>query len=1286
MTTTCPHLDGLARLQAPRLSQAVHREECTQCFDNQDSPAGVDVCLSCFNGGCLSTDRHHAQTHVRKSGHGFTLNVKRKAKPNVKRTEDEEPPAKMTKLAIVEEREEDKYDTTTIIKCWKCDPAKGLELPQVAAEPQVKSLVDSVIKSLSSARQSEVQAWEEEITPCEHTLMLEQFQTGHIAQSGLAHCNACDLKENLWLCLTCGSLGCGRQLYGGLGGNGHGLEHFKSTGHAVSVKLGTITAEGAADIYCYSCDDAKQDPELAAHLSTFGINVQTLTKTEKSMTELQIEHNLRYDFSLLAEDGQALQPARYYPGTADGAWTVKHAEGCDVQLPAECVECQMRKVADGLLSGRYSHPANFSPGSPLGSPTLGSGSPTGVSPQESHQHPSPTPVFQTGIRPVGFKGLVGKGHEEFSTMRQQDSEEFLGHLLNVVRRDLKKYNGREGDPTTVFTYALEQRLQCNECKKVRYRTDENDVVSVAVPAKESGKDADGKTLYEEVQLWTCLDGLLGTEALEYACPGCQKSVLALKQTKFASFPQVLVIHAKKFQLVNWVPAKLDIPIALPSNDTLQFTETHLGTGLKPGEEELADDSSSSSAPQAPQFNEDALNQLQGMGFPLVRCQKALLATGNGADVESAMEWLFGHMDDPDIDAPIELKAASGGGGGGKAEPNPEQVAMLADMGFTHAQAKKALRETNGDAERAVEWLFSHPDDTGEDAPSTSSASGGEATKKEVPGIKEVPVTYKLKAFISHKGPSVHSGHYVAHIRVPNLNSVAGDDEDSWVLFNDEKVVKADRESVRELKKLAYFFTHDFDTPVYKGKTSFETGLFINGKFVDGSEGKTIDIVNPATGKVITSVSEGTAKDVDIAVATAQEAYEKSWGLSVPGRERSNILWKLAELMEAHAKELGAIEALNNGKTFGWASTVDVVFSIDVTKYYAGWADKVTGQVLETNDKTLSYTRHEPIGVVGQIIPSLATGNTVVLKPSEFTPLSALRVCALLNEAGVPPGVVNVVTGYGNTVSEAITSHSQIEKVAFTGSTLVGRKVMEAAAKSNLKKVTLELGGKSPNIIFNDADLEQAVKWTAHGLFWNHGQACCAGSRIFVQSGVYDEFLEKFTAKAKEIKLGDPFGEGVDQGPQISQIQYDRIMGYINSGLTDGAKIHLGGRRVGTDGYFIEPTIFVDANPGMKIVQEEIFGPVGVIIKFENEEDVIRQANDTFYGLAAAVFSKDLNRAINTANKIKAGTVWVNCYNTFYPTVPFGGFKQSGIGRELGEYCLHNYTNVKAVQVNLGTKL
>jgi aldehyde dehydrogenase (NAD+) len=496
------------------------------------------------------------------------------------------------------------------------------------------------------------------------------------------------------------------------------------------------------------------------------------------------------------------------------------------------------------------------------------------------------------------------------------------------------------------------------------------------------------------------------------------------------------------------------------------------------------------------------------------------------------------------------------------------------------------------------------------------------------------------------------------------------------------------------------FSKEFNTPSFKGKVSVNTGVFINNEWRDGSDNTTIDLINPTNGTVYAQVSEATAKDVDIAVEAAHNAFQTTWGLHTPGLIRGEMLWKLAQGMEKIADELAALDALDNGKTFGYARSIDVSASIATIKYYAGWADKNSGQQIETSEEKLAYTRHEPIGVCGQIIPwnfpllmfawkigpALATGNSVVMKPSEMTPLTALRMCDLIKEAGFPPGAFNLVVGYGQTVGNAISSHMKIDKVAFTGSTLVGRKIMEAAAKSNLKNVTLELGGKSPNIIFNDADLDQAVKWASHGIFFNHGQACTAGSRIFVQEGIYDQFLEAFTKKAQSIRIGDPFGTEVDQGPQVSEAQYDRIMGYIKSGKEQGATVHTGGERHGSEGYFITPTIFTQTKPDMKIVQEEIFGPVGVVIKFKDQADVIAQANDTVYGLAAAVFTKNINLAIETAHRLKAGTVWVNCINHANHAVPFGGYKQSGIGRELGEYALANYTNVKAMHINLGHAL
>jgi len=473
------------------------------------------------------------------------------------------------------------------------------------------------------------------------------------------------------------------------------------------------------------------------------------------------------------------------------------------------------------------------------------------------------------------------------------------------------------------------------------------------------------------------------------------------------------------------------------------------------------------------------------------------------------------------------------------------------------------------------------------------------------------------------------------------------------------------------------------------------GVFINNEWSAGEGGKTIEVRAPAYDKVIANVAEATENDVDRAVDAAEKAFETVWGEHTPGSERGRLLMKLADLFEEHAETLASIEALDNGKAFGIAKNFDVMAAAGCLRFYGGLAGKNDGKTIEVNESKFAFTRHEPIGVVGQIIPwnfpilmfawklgpALAAGCTIVMKVSEITPLSAFYACQLIAKV-FPPGVVNVLTGYGNVVGAAISSHMRIMKVAFTGSTLVGRQIMKAAANSNLKPVTLELGGKSPNIVFEDADLDQAASWGAFGLFFNAGQCCCAGSRIFIQESIYDKFLEKLTNKIKSIKVGGPFEADAFQGPLTSKLQYDRVSAHIQAGKDEGATVHLGGGRHGTEGYFIEPTIFTDVEPSMKIAKEEIFGPVIVVQKFKDEKDLIAKANDTMYGLASAIFSRDISRAISVAKEIKAGTVWVNCYNTLENGVPFGGFKMSGIGRELSSEAILNYTAVKAVHINL----
>ncbi|KAL1850163.1 aldehyde dehydrogenase (NAD(P)(+)) ald5 [Diaporthe australafricana] len=486
---------------------------------------------------------------------------------------------------------------------------------------------------------------------------------------------------------------------------------------------------------------------------------------------------------------------------------------------------------------------------------------------------------------------------------------------------------------------------------------------------------------------------------------------------------------------------------------------------------------------------------------------------------------------------------------------------------------------------------------------------------------------------------------------------------------------------------------ELQTPA-TGKYKQPIGLFINNEWVEGADKQKFEVINPSTEEVICSVHEATEKDVDIAVAAARKAFEGTWRDTTP-QQRGIYLLKLADLLEKNADLLAAVESLDNGKSISMAKG-DVAAVVGCIRYYGGWADKIEGKTLDISPDMFHYTRPEPIGVCGQIIPwnfpllmwswklgpALATGNTVVLKTAEQTPLSGLVAAQFIKEAGFPPGVVNIISGFGKTAGAAISSHMDIDKVAFTGSTVVGRQVMKAAASSNLKKVTLELGGKSPNIVFNDANIEDAINWVNFGIYFNHGQCCCAGSRIYVQDGIYDKFVAAFKKRAEENKVGDPFAEDTFQGPQVSQLQYDRIMSYIKAGKEEGATVETGGERHGEKGYFIKPTIFSGVTPKMKIMQEEIFGPVCTIAKFKTEEDVIEAAHDTNYGLAAAVHTKDLNTAIRVSNRLNAGTVWVNCYNALHHQMPFGGYKESGIGRELGEAALANYTQNKSVAIKL----
>jgi aldehyde dehydrogenase (NAD+) len=475
-----------------------------------------------------------------------------------------------------------------------------------------------------------------------------------------------------------------------------------------------------------------------------------------------------------------------------------------------------------------------------------------------------------------------------------------------------------------------------------------------------------------------------------------------------------------------------------------------------------------------------------------------------------------------------------------------------------------------------------------------------------------------------------------------------------------------------------------------------TKLLINGKWVNSTSGKTFPTVNPSTGDVITQVAESDAADVDKAVAAARAAFDKGPWRKMSASQRGRLMNKLADLVEKYADELAQLEALDNGKPAHIARAADVNLTMACYRYYAGWADKIQGKTIPVNGRYFCYTKHEPVGVVGQIIPwnfpllmqawklgpALAAGCTVVMKPAEQTPLTALRVGELIMEAGFPEGVVNILPGYGPTAGAAIARHFDVDKVAFTGSTEVGHLIMKAAAETNLKRVTLELGGKSPNIVFADADMDEAIEGSHQALFFNQGQCCCAGSRLFVEEKCYDEFVEKSVARAKKRMVGNPFDKTTEQGPQVDQDQFDKVMSYIDSGKQEKANLATGGKRVGDKGYFIEPTVFTDVRDDMKIAREEIFGPVMTILKFKDMSEVVERANKTMYGLAAAVWTKDITKAHAIADGVRAGTVWVNCFDVFDAAAPFGGFKQSGIGRELGEYSLSNYSEIKTVTIKL----
>ncbi|HSG81890.1 MAG TPA: aldehyde dehydrogenase family protein [Gemmatimonadota bacterium] len=475
----------------------------------------------------------------------------------------------------------------------------------------------------------------------------------------------------------------------------------------------------------------------------------------------------------------------------------------------------------------------------------------------------------------------------------------------------------------------------------------------------------------------------------------------------------------------------------------------------------------------------------------------------------------------------------------------------------------------------------------------------------------------------------------------------------------------------------------------------QTKLFIGNDFVDAESGSTFPVENPADATLLAEVAEAKEADIDRAVQAARQAFGSSDWQRISPRDRGGLLYRFADLVEQHADELARIQSLENGKTYFESRKVDLPEVATVLRYYAGWADKLHGETLPVSGPLLTYTRREPLGVVGCIVPwnfplslaawkiapALACGNTVVLKPAEDTPLSALKLAELAGQAGFPAGAFNVVPGLGSIAGAALVRHVGVDKIAFTGSTEVGKEIMRQAA-TTLKRVSLELGGKSPNIVFADADIEAAIRGVTSGIFYGKGEVCAAGSRLFVESSIRDRVVEQVAERAKKLTPGDPFDKGTRLGAIASKRQMERVLGYIESGRREGAKLLTGGLRVDRPGYYVEATVFDQVTPEMTIAREEIFGPVIAAIDFADEDQAVALANQTIYGLAAGIWTRDVKKAHRVASALQAGTVWVNTYNRYDPAAPFGGYKQSGFGRDLGAHALEEYTQVKTVWIDL----
>ncbi|KAG7720627.1 hypothetical protein KL949_001885 [Ogataea haglerorum] len=761
----------------PSSSTPVYKDDCMFSFETPLDKNGLDICMHCFQ--AFSRDGlHYTHQHAQFFSHSLYLNYRKIPRKQAERNSEQ--PLKMVKLEIKEQTEDELFETKTQIYCAEID--QTVDYPSEGIPSQIATCAAAILKATSSGKKQEIKAWEQEIVPCQHAFDIEQKP---LAELDTSQCAQCGLKENLWICVTCGSIGCGRAQFGGVAGNSHALKHHESfPDHHIAVKLGSLSLN-SADSYCYTCNDEVKVPDLVRLLATFGIDISQTIKTEKTLTELQIEQNMKWDFNMSDESGEVLAPvfgkgltgiknlgnSCYLSSVLQVLFSVRNfssafhiEEGMPVEKilnpgdPSTDLETQLFKLGDGLLSGRYSVPDELT---------------------------TEKVRFQRGIKPQGFKSLIGEGHPEFCTMQQQDAFEFLLYLLDKI--ETQKLNGVSATgPTQAFDFVSENKIKCQGCGGVRLAKELTNNIRLPVQDKVLHVGDDGKKVYSEVRLEDCLSELTTSETIEYQCPKCQRLQPASKKQGFTSFPEYLIVSPQRIKLENWVPIKLDVPIKFEEKIDLSKFKS---SDLQADEELLPEDDASSSF----SFNQDAMNALLAMGFSENRCKRALYTTGN-SDAETAMNWLFQHMEDPDIDDPFEPATASA------PKVSEQELESLMSMGFNAKLATKALVLNKGSIEQAVEWLFANPDDDGE----ISQEGAGSPQKRieELESNAARSAKYTLKGVICHKGVTIHSGHYVAFLK----KQIEG--EEKWVLFNDEKVVIPNEKSIKEIEKSGYIYVFE----------------------------------------------------------------------------------------------------------------------------------------------------------------------------------------------------------------------------------------------------------------------------------------------------------------------------------------------------------------------------------------------------------------------------------------------------------------------------------------------